>query len=260
MRRPPADRALAALVAAGACRSPTPVRRRRRPHGSAAFHAAGAGRRRRAVRTSLRGGVGSRTWTACGAMSRAAAWRRRTATVLRGLRPDVHRRAARGRCCARGSHRGHARDGHGDLRADHCRMCSTRALPALADAPSVLGGRRGRGLASSLSPELRAVDAAADVSFLVMELVGTRARAVSRAGPGRRAHAAALRAIRLVPALDPVPRVAIARSCAEGRGAGGRRRGARSTAPERERAAARARRGLALAGRFAFESGAAIRS
>ena len=64
--------------------------------------------------------------------------------------------------------RGHVRDGHGDLRADHVYVLD-EALPALPDAPPVA---RGLWIVDCIefSPAFRAVDVAADLSFLAMEL------------------------------------------------------------------------------------------
>jgi uncharacterized protein len=158
-------------------------------------------------------------------------WPARRATVLAA-------RAAAGR----------VRDGHGDLRLDHVYVLD-RGLPDDAGAPAVAPGIR---VVDCLefSPELRAVDVAADVAFLAMELAGA-----GRADLARRFVEAYARAADdpLVPALVPyhASHRAVVRGKVEALAA---------DEPEvppdaRTRAADEAGAKLALAGRFAWAAG-----
>jgi aminoglycoside phosphotransferase family enzyme/predicted kinase len=143
---------------------------------------------------------------------------------------------------------GHVRDGHGDLRMDHVYVLA-ESLPPLADAPAVPAGLY---VVDCLefSPALRAVDVAADLSFLAMELEALGHAAHARALVAAYAEAAG---DSLVPALIPFHAChrAIVRGKVEGLTAG------ETGIPAVERAAARerARRQFAVAGRFAWRSG-----
>jgi aminoglycoside phosphotransferase family enzyme/predicted kinase len=144
--------------------------------------------------------------------------------------------------------RGHVRDGHGDLRADHVYLLD-EPLPALPDAPAVPAGVT---VVDCLefSPALRAVDVAADLSFLAMELEGLGQERLAQRLVERYA---AVADDAIVPALVPYHAChrAIVRGKVEGLAAGE----AELEPGDRERAAMRARAAFALAGRFAWRSG-----
>jgi aminoglycoside phosphotransferase family enzyme/predicted kinase len=144
--------------------------------------------------------------------------------------------------------RGHVRDGHGDLRADHVYVLD-EPLPGLPDAPPVA---RGIWIVDCVefSPAFRAVDVAADVSFLAMELEALGRPELARVLVGAYAEAAD---DPLVPALIPFHAChrAIVRGKVEGLAAADEE----LDADERRRAAERSRALFALAGRFAWRSG-----
>jgi predicted kinase len=144
--------------------------------------------------------------------------------------------------------RGHVRDGHGDLRADHVYVLD-QALPGLPDAPPVASGIW---IVDCIefAPAFRAVDVAADLSFLAMELESLGRPELARMLVEAYAEAAG---DRLVPALIPFHGChrAIVRGKVEALAANDEELGA----DERRRAGERSRALFALAGRFAWRSG-----
>jgi aminoglycoside phosphotransferase family enzyme/predicted kinase len=143
---------------------------------------------------------------------------------------------------------GHVRDGHGDLRVDHVYVLEN-GLPALPDAPAVPAGLW---IVDCIefSEAFRAVDVAADLSFLVMELESLGHERLARKLIAAYAEAAE---DPLVPAL--VPFHACHRAIVRGKVDGLAARDPAIPDAERDAAAARARRLFALAGRFAWRSG-----
>jgi hypothetical protein len=138
--------------------------------------------------------------------------------------------------------RGRVRDGHGDLRAEHV---------------YVLGGAHGAIPAGihvvdcvEFSPAFRAVDVAADVAFLVMELEALARPDLASAFVRAYADAAD---DRLVPAL--VPYYACHRAIVRGKVEALASDEAEVPPAERQAAAERARARFALACRFAWRSG-----
>jgi hypothetical protein len=241
MRRLPAERALAALLDDPSFDGPV-VMRRLAAH-LAAFHAA----------APTAGGGGPEALQ--------AAWREN----LAGVRPMVgslltaadlgvledfggtyvvhHDAVLRARVAL-----GHIRDAHGDLRLDHVYVLDT-ALPALADAPAVPAGFQVVDCIE-FAPAFRAVDVAADLSFLMMELESSGRADLARALVDGYAEAAD---DGLVPALAPFHAChrAIVRGKVEGLAAAD----AAIDADARRAAEARARGFFALAGRFAWRCG-----
>ena len=136
--------------------------------------------------------------------------------------------------------RGHVRDGHGDLRVDHVYVLD-EPLPPLPDAPEVPVGFQVVDCIE-FSPAFRAVDVAADLSFLAMELEAMDRPDCARALVDAYAEAAG---DTLVPAL--VPFHACHRAVVRGKVDG-------LTTADGE-AKGRARSLFALAGRFAWRSG-----
>lgn len=143
---------------------------------------------------------------------------------------------------------GRVRDGHGDLRLDHVYVLD-RGLPAEDGAPAIAPGIY---VVDCLefSPALRAVDVAADVAFLAMELAGAE-----RADLARRFVDAYARTADdpLVPAL--VPYHASHRAVVRGKVEALAADEPEVPADARARAAREARAKLALAGRFAWAAG-----
>jgi len=143
---------------------------------------------------------------------------------------------------------GHVRDGHGDLRVDHVYVLD-RDLPPLAGAPRVPAGFQVVDCIE-FSPAFRAVDVAADLSFLAMELESLGHVDLARGLV--HAYAEASRDT-LVPAL--VPFHACHRAVVRGKVEGLAAADAAIDDAAREQASDRARRSFALAGRFAWRSG-----
>jgi uncharacterized protein len=143
---------------------------------------------------------------------------------------------------------GHVRDAHGDLRVDHVYVLED-ALPARADAPAV---PRGIWIVDCIefSPAFRAVDVAADLSFLAMELESLGHARLAESLVAAYADAAD---DALVPALVPFHAChrAIVRGKVEGLTAGD----AQIAPAGHDAAAARARALFGLAGRYAWRSG-----
>lgn len=143
---------------------------------------------------------------------------------------------------------GHVRDGHGDLRVDHVYVLDA-PLPALADVPAVPAGVIVIDCVE-FSPAFRAVDVAADLSFLVMEVSGLGHERIANRLVSRYVAATG---DTVVPAL--VPYHACHRAIVRGKVEGLAADDPGIAAAARERAADHARRKLALAGRFAWRSG-----
>lgn len=143
---------------------------------------------------------------------------------------------------------GHVRDGHGDLRADHVYVLDD-PLPALDGAPPV---RAGLHIVDCIefSSEFRAIDVAADVAFLAMDL-----RALGRGDLSERFVRAYADATgdRLVEAL--VPYYACHRATVRGKVEALAADEPEVAPDERRRASGRAVAALALACRYAWSSG-----
>ena len=144
--------------------------------------------------------------------------------------------------------RGHVRDGHGDLRVDHVYVLD-EALPGLRDAPPVAPGLW---IVDCIefSPAFRAVDVAADLSFLSMELEAAGRSDLARVLVDSYADAAG---DPLVPAL--IPFHACHRAIVRGKVEGLAADDGELDADERRKAGERSRALFALAGRLAWRSG-----
>jgi len=142
---------------------------------------------------------------------------------------------------------GHVRDGHGDLRADHVYVLDARievpGLPSLAPGIYVVD-------CIEFAPALRAIDVAADVAFLAMELEQLGRRDLADVFVG--AYAEAAGDARVAPL---VPYYACHRATVRGKVEGLAADEAEMGAHARADAAGRAWQGFALAGRFAWRSG-----
>lgn len=142
---------------------------------------------------------------------------------------------------------GHVRDGHGDLRADHVYV-----LDARIDVPGVPPVAPGIYVVDCIefSPAFRAIDVAADVAFLAMELEQLGRRDLADLFVAAYAEEAG---DPLVPAL--LPYYACHRATVRGKVEGLAADEAEMEAHARADATVRAWQGFTLAGRFAWRSG-----